>query len=88
MLLGQSRKHFRKNEDIEAKQEGHPAVGVSRSKVGVKTSGSAELSEGAGSKNRLLHVLLTWPGRVQTLAGQKAQDLRGPMGGTALVSSW
>ena len=25
----------------------------------LKTSGSAELSEGAGSKNRLLHVLLT-----------------------------
>ena len=38
----------------------------------LKTSGSAELSEGAGSKNRLLHVLLTWPGRVQALAGQKA----------------
>ena len=43
----------------------------------LKTSGSAELSEGAGSKNRLLHVLLTWPGRVQALAGQKAQG-QGP----------
>ena len=41
----------------------------------LKTYGSAELSEGAGSKNRLLHVLLTWPGRVQALAGQKAQGL-------------
>ena len=43
----------------------------------LKTSGSAELSEGAGSKKRLLHVLLTWPGRVQALAGQKAQG-QGP----------
>ena len=43
----------------------------------LKTSGSAELSEVAGSKNRLLHVLLTWPGRVQALAGQKAQG-QGP----------
>ena len=43
----------------------------------LKTSGSAELSEVAVSKNRLLHVLLTWPGHVQALAGQKAQG-QGP----------
>ena len=36
-----------------------------------------ELSECAGGMNRLLHVLLTWPGRVQALAGQKAQG-QGP----------
>ena len=39
----------------------------------LKTSGSAELSEGAGSMNQLLHMLLTCPGCVHALAGQKAQ---------------
>ena len=43
----------------------------------LKTSGSAELSEGAGSMNRLLHVLLTCPECVHALAGQKAQG-QGP----------
>ena len=46
----------------------------------LKTSGSAELSEGAGSMKRLLYVLLTWPGRVHALAGQKAQA-KGPVRG-------
>ena len=43
----------------------------------LKTSGSAELSECAGGMNRLLHVLLTWPGRVDPLAGPQAQG-QGP----------
>ena len=40
-------------------------------------SGLDELSECAGGMNRLLHVLLPWPGRVDPLAGQKAQG-QGP----------
>ena len=32
-----------------------------------------ELSERAGNMNRLLHVILTWPVRVDPLPGQKAQ---------------
>ena len=43
----------------------------------LKTSSLAELSEGAGSMNSLLHVLMTWPGRAYALAGQKAQG-QGP----------
>ena len=37
------------------------------------TSGSAELSECEGGMNRLLHVLLKWPGCVDALAGPQAQ---------------
>ena len=40
-------------------------------------SGLDELSECAGCMNRLLHVLLTWPERVDPLAGPQAQS-RGP----------
>ena len=36
-----------------------------------------ELSECAGNMNRLLHVLLTWPVRVDPLAGPQAQG-QGP----------
>ena len=36
-----------------------------------------ELSESAGNMNRLLHVLLTWPVRVDSLAGPQAQG-QGP----------
>ena len=36
-----------------------------------------EHPESAGCMNRLLHVLLTWPVRVDPLAGQKAQG-QGP----------
>ena len=32
-----------------------------------------ELSECAGGMNRLLHVLMTWPVRVDPLAGPRAQ---------------
>ena len=37
------------------------------------TSGSAELCEGAGGMNRLLDVLLHWPGYVDTIYGPQAQ---------------
>ena len=37
-----------------------------------------ELSECAGNMNRLLHVLLTWPVRVDPLAGPQAQG-QGPL---------
>ena len=40
-------------------------------------SGSDELSECAGGMNRLLHVLLTWPVRVDSLGGPQAQG-QGP----------
>ena len=36
-----------------------------------------ELSECAGNMNRLLHVLLTWPVRIDSLAGPQAQG-QGP----------
>ena len=41
------------------------------------TSGSAELSECAGGKNRLVHVVLNWPGHLDPLAGPQAQG-QGP----------
>ena len=50
-------------------------VGLPRSCL--KPSLIDELSEGAGNMTRLLHVLLTWPVRVDPLAGQKAQG-QGP----------
>ena len=36
-------------------------------------SGSAEVSEGAGGRNRCVHVVLSWPGSVDPLAGPQAQ---------------
>ena len=41
------------------------------------TYGSAELSECEGCMNRLLHVLLNWPVRVDPVAGPQAQG-QGP----------
>ena len=36
-------------------------------------SGSPELSEGAGGKNRRVHMVLPWRRNVHTLAGPQAQ---------------
>ena len=36
------------------------------------TSGSAEFPECAGGMNRLFHVLVNWPGRLDYLAGAQA----------------
>ena len=40
------------------------------------TSGSSELSEGAGGKNRRVHVVLPWLECVDPLAGPQAQGQR------------
>ncbi|RJF56608.1 hypothetical protein D4Z76_09195, partial [Campylobacter coli] len=39
----------------------------------LRDCGSAELSEGAGGRNRRVHVVLPWPGSVDPLAGPQAQ---------------
>ena len=46
---------------------------LGRPKSCLTTSGSAELSDGAGGRNRRVHVLLPFPGSVDTLAGPKDQ---------------
>ena len=40
-------------------------------------TGSTELTEGAGGRKRRVHLVLPWPGSVETLAGPQAQG-QGP----------
>ena len=49
------------------------AVLLGLPRICLTPSGLDELSECAGGMNRLLHVLMTWPVRVDPLAGPQAQ---------------